>query len=124
MQQSQGRLTCGSQQDGTAASREPADGDRPRECVVPHRGDASGGGDALGDGEAPDGSDRSGDGVMPGDAATMRDASQPDSPAMRPDKFRLETRLIELGAALAATQMLYKSLERDFYLAAFGRYDD
>jgi hypothetical protein len=47
-----------------------------------------------------------------------------DSPSVRPDKFRLETRLIELGAAMAAAQLQFKSLERDFYLAAFGRYDE
>lgn len=42
----------------------------------------------------------------------------------RPDKFVLETRLIELGATLSAAQNMFKLLERDFYLAAFGRYDD
>ena len=42
----------------------------------------------------------------------------------RPDKFALETRLIELGAALSSAQQLFKGLERDFYLATFGRYDE
>ena len=60
--------------------------------------------------------------------------SQDHQPTMRPaitvnigeraDKITLETRLIELGAALAAAQHLFKGLERDFYLAAFGRYDE
>ena len=52
-----------------------------------------------------------------------REAVFPDSPD-RPDKFVLETRLIELGAALTNAQLLFKGLERDFYLAAFGRYDE
>jgi hypothetical protein len=42
----------------------------------------------------------------------------------RPDKFQLETRLIELSAALIAVQQLFSHLEHDFYLAAFGRYDE
>jgi hypothetical protein len=42
----------------------------------------------------------------------------------RPDKFALETRIIELGATLSAAQQMFKLLERDFYLAAFGRYDE
>ena len=40
------------------------------------------------------------------------------------DKFDVEARLIELGGALAAVQELFKALERDFYRAAFGRYDE
>jgi hypothetical protein len=40
------------------------------------------------------------------------------------DKFDVEARLIELAAALAAAQQLFKALEHDFYHAAFGRYDD
>jgi hypothetical protein len=45
-------------------------------------------------------------------------------PEPSPDKYVLETRLIELGAALTSAQHLFKRLERDFYLATFGRYDD
>jgi len=40
------------------------------------------------------------------------------------DKFDVEARLIEFGGALAAAQELFKALERDFYRAAFGRYDE
>lgn len=40
------------------------------------------------------------------------------------DKFDVEARLIELGGTLAAAQELFKALERDFYRAAFGRYDE
>lgn len=40
------------------------------------------------------------------------------------DKFDVEARLIDLGGALAAAQELFKALERDFYRAAFGRYDE
>jgi len=49
---------------------------------------------------------------------------QPHLLAEHPDKFTLETRLIELGAALSTAHQLFKGLERDFYLAAFGRYDE
>jgi hypothetical protein len=53
------------------------------------------------------------------------DRSVGDRPSdMRPDKFQLETRLIELGAALANVQQLFRHLERDVYLFTFGRYDE
>lgn len=40
------------------------------------------------------------------------------------DKFDVEARLIELGSVIAAAQQLFKALERDFYWAAFGRYEE
>lgn len=51
-------------------------------------------------------------------------AASPASDRSRPDKFQLESRLIELGAALAVAQQLFTHFERDFYLHAFGRYDE
>ena len=52
-------------------------------------------------------------------------AGRPDARSgVRPDKFQLETRLIELGAALATVQQLFRHLERDVYLFTFGRYDE
>jgi len=51
-------------------------------------------------------------------------AAPPTSDRSRPDKFQLESRLIELGAALAAAQQLFTHVERDFYLHAFGRYEE
>lgn len=57
--------------------------------------------------------------------ASPADRSAEDRPSdMRPDKFQLETRLIELGAALANVQQLFRHLERDVYLFTFGRYDE
>ena len=44
--------------------------------------------------------------------------------AARPDKFQLETRLIEFGAALSTLHQLFRHLERDIYLFTFGRYDE
>lgn len=56
---------------------------------------------------------------------SAEDRSAEDRPSdMRPDKFQLETRLIELGAALANVQQLFRHLERDVYLFTFGRYDE
>lgn len=43
--------------------------------------------------------------------------------AAAPSKYQMETSLIDLGAALTEAQRNFKLLERDFYLAAFGRYD-
>ena len=43
--------------------------------------------------------------------------------AEAPSKYQMETSLIDLGAALTEAQRNFKLLERDFYLAAFGRYD-
>ena len=43
--------------------------------------------------------------------------------ASSPSKYQMETSLIDLGAALTEAQRNFKLLERDFYLAAFGRYD-
>ncbi|HVJ43460.1 MAG TPA: hypothetical protein VM639_18310 [Dongiaceae bacterium] len=40
------------------------------------------------------------------------------------ERITVETRLIELGSALAVAQQLFKALERDFYLTAFGRYEE
>jgi hypothetical protein len=61
-------------------------------------------------------------------AAGQHTAGQPSmiAPATTPlpDKYVLETRLIELGAALTSAQHLFRKLERDFYLASFGRYDE
>ena len=57
--------------------------------------------------------------------ATPPRARTPDAQSgVRPDKFQLETRLIELGAALATVQQLFRHLERDVYLFTFGRYDE
>lgn len=57
--------------------------------------------------------------------ASPADRSAEDRPSdMRPDKFQLETRLIELGAALANVQQAFRHLERDVYLFTFGRYDE
>lgn len=47
-----------------------------------------------------------------------------ETAAPPPDRYVLETRLIELGAALTSAQHLFHQLERDFYLACFGRYDE
>lgn len=59
------------------------------------------------------------------DPVLTRDPVLPRDPvlASAPDKYRLETSLIDLGAALGEAQRNLKLLERDFYLAAFGRYD-
>jgi len=47
----------------------------------------------------------------------------PGGIAAAPSKYEIETGLIELGAALNDISRNFKQLERNFYLAAFGRYD-
>lgn len=61
--------------------------------------------------------------TMPGQASgDTIDAALPL--AMQPVRFEMETNLIDLGAALSEASDTFKQLERRFYLAAFGRYDD
>lgn len=44
--------------------------------------------------------------------------------AAQPMRYEMETSLIDLGAALSEASRNFKQLERRFYLAAFGRYED
>lgn len=44
--------------------------------------------------------------------------------AEAPSKYEMETNFIELAATLSEAHRTFKQLERDFYLAAFGRYEE